>query len=188
MTTADWKWLAGGLRLSLLFSFLAGCAVFRPDVSLEAWPDDIPPRSEFESLYAADQNNRAQQSEAEYLTWVTRFYEGWQLYPRGWNDLVPEVLSEVEDPIERNALRAELYDAGRFIASEWAKDVDTRKVRTQQLSIWGNALREAVMRGETPEMIEQIARDVDRLETQRLSYSDITEERYYAEDEDDVFR
>ncbi len=101
---------------------------------------------------------------------------------------MPDILAEVEDPDERAELEAELYEAGRFIASEWSKDAETRKVRTRQLSIWGNAMREAVTRGETREMIEQIARDVDRLKAQHLTYSDITPGRYYAEDEDDVFR
>ncbi|WP_439509811.1 hypothetical protein [Marinimicrobium koreense] len=176
------------LVIALVLGALSGCALFQPDVSRNAWPEDIPPRSDFEALYAADERNQAVQSQEEYLVWITRFYQGWKLYPQGWNDLVPDILAEVDDPDERAELEAELYDAGRFIASEWSKDAETRKVRTRQLSIWGNAMREAVTRGETREMIEQIARDVDRLKAQRLTYSDITPGRYYAEDEDDVFR
>lgn len=177
-----------GVAGSLLLMALSGCAMFQPDISQRGWPGDIPPRSEFEALYAADERNMKQQSEAEYLIWVNRFYHGWQLYPQGWNDLVPEILEGVEDPLERARLEAELYDAGRFIASEWSKDADTRKVRTKQLSIWGNAMREAVTRDEIRQMVEQIARDVDRLKSQQLTYSDITSTRYYAEDENDVFR
>ncbi|UZJ45419.1 hypothetical protein OOT55_05030 [Marinimicrobium sp. C6131] len=177
-----------GLIVAVLLSVLSGCAMFQPDISRSAWPENIPPRSEFEALYAADQRNQAVQSEEEYLTWITRFYQGWKLYPQGWNDLVPEILAGVADPDERAELAREFYDAGRFIASEWAKDADTRKVRTRQLSIWGNAMREAVARDEIRVMVEQIAQDVDRLKAQRLTYSDITPGRYYAEDEDDVFR
>ncbi len=184
MTGSNWKWLLASVWLSAL----SGCALFQPDISHRAWPDDIPPRSDFEALYAADERNRAEQSEEEYLTWVSRFYEGWTLYPEGWNDLVPEILAEVDDPDERAELETELYDAGRFMASEWAKDADTRKVRTKQLSIWGNAMREAVARGEIRQMVKQIAQDVDWLKAQRLSYADITPGRYYAEDENDVFR
>ncbi len=177
-----------GIAGSLLLIVLTGCSLFQPDISQSGWPEGIPPRAEFEALYAADERNQKVQSEDEYLTWVNRFYEGWHLYPEGWSDLVPEILEDVEDPQERARLEAELYDAGRFIASEWSKDVDTRKVRTQQLSVWGNAMREAVARDEIREMVEQIARDVDRLESQHLSYSDITSSRYYAEDANDVFR
>lgn len=184
MTVTRLNGIVGGLLLVVL----SGCSLFQPDISHSGWPEGIPPRSEFEALYAADKYNQEEQSEDEYLTWVNRFYQGWQLYPEGWSDLIPEVLEEVEDPEERAELEAELYDAGRFIASEWSKDADTRKVRTRQLSIWGNAMREAVARDEIREMVEQIVRDVDRLKSQHLSYSDITSSRYYAEDENDVFR
>ena len=172
----------------LLLSALAGCTLFQPNTCLSQWPQDIPARAEFEAYYAADARNQAIQSEREYLTWILRFYEGWQLYSDGWNDLVPSVLSEVEDPLERAELRAELYDAGRFIASEWAKDVDSRKVRTRQLSIWGNALREAIVRDDASAMVRQIVQDVDALMAQRITHVQITSDRYYAEDENDVFR
>ncbi|WP_036189355.1 hypothetical protein [Marinimicrobium agarilyticum] len=176
-----------GLTLGLLL-FVSGCAFWKTDISRENWPEKAPPRSDFEAEYAADKANQAVQSEREYLLWIKRFYIGWRLYADGWNDLVPEVLSEVNDAELRAELEAQLYEMGQDIASEWAKNTEDRRVHTRHLSVWGNALREAIASGETKEMIAEIARDVDQLMDHTLTIGDITASRYQEFEEDDVFR
>lgn len=176
-----------GVTLGLLL-FVSGCAFWKTDISRQSWPEKAPPRSEFEAEYAADKANQAVQTEEEYLLWVKRFYTGWRLYAEGWVELVPEVLSEVDDPQLRAELEAELYDMGRDIASEWAKDTEERRVYTRHLSVWGNAMRDAIASGETKEMIEQISHDVDKLMNNVLTVGDITASRYQDFEEDDVFR
>lgn len=176
-----------GLMLGLLL-FVSGCAFWKTDISRESWPEKAPPRSDFEAEYAADEANQAVQTEEEYLLWVKRFYTGWRLYANGWNDLVPEVLSEVKDPDLKAELEAELYEMGQDISSEWAKETEERRVHTRHLSVWGNAMRDAIASGETKEMIEQISRDVDQLMDHVLTVGDITASRYQEFEEDDVFR
>lgn len=181
--TRAWQRLAVGFLL-----FLSGCAVWKTDISRESWPEKAPPRSVFEAEYTADKANQEVQSKEEYLLWVKRFYTGWRLYSDGWNDLVPEVLSDVEDPELRTDLEEELYTMGRDIASEWAKNTEGRRVHTRHLSVWGNAMRDAMANGETKTMIEQISQDVDQLMDRKLTIGDITAARYHEIDENDVFR
>lgn len=170
-----------------MVAFLTGCAQWRSADSM-AWPDDIPPREHFEAIYQQDPANQEAQTQGEYLTWVRRFYHGWKFYGKGWNDLAPEVLSEVEDPEEREYLEQLIADLGFDIVGEWAKDSDHNRISTRHLSIWGNALREAMVQGQEREVLEQVHRDVDNLLERRLPAGAITASRYHAEDEDDVFR
>ncbi|WP_341938756.1 hypothetical protein [Marinimicrobium sp. C2-29] len=167
--------------------FLTGCAQWRSAESM-AWPDNLPPRERFEAMYYLDPANQKVQTKAQYLTWVRRFYNGWKLYGTGWNDLAPEVLSQVEDPQEREHLERLIQELGFNIAGEWSKDSDHNRISTRHLSIWGNALREAMIQGEEREVLEQVHRDVDNLLDRQLLAGDITASRYYPEDEDDVFR
>lgn len=187
--TLAWRRLTLGLLLLLSsLVFLSGCAVWKTDISRANWPEKAPPRADFEAEYAADKANQEVQTKEEYLLWVKRFYTGWRLYSDGWIDLVPEVLSEVEDSELRAELEAELYSMGRDIASEWAKNTEGRRVHTRHLSVWGNAMRDAMASGETKDMIEQISHDVDQLMDRKLTIGDITAARYHEVDEDDVFR
>lgn len=184
-----WRGRTLGLLLFLSSMLvLPGCAFWKTDISRESWPKEAPPRADFEAEYAADKSNQAVQSEEEYLLWVKRFYTGWRLYGDGWNDLVPDVLSDIEDPDVHQELEDTLYTIGQDIASEWAKDTEDRRVHTRHLSVWGNAMRDAMTRGETEELINDIARDVARLMDRQLTVGDITSGRYHEEDEDDVFR
>lgn len=178
-------------RLCFLAGFcwlLTSCAAWRPEVSEAAWPDSIPPRAEFAALYEEDDANRAVQSEREYLLWIKRFYVGWRLYGQGWNDLVPDVMAHVADPLARLELTRELNDTGKIIAGEWAKDVDSRRIETRHLAIWGEAMREAVVRGDPEDMVRRIIADVNDLMDQTLSRDAIDDDRYYAVDANDVFR
>lgn len=181
----------GGFRpllwLALAALALGGCAWWS-GVSEERWPGDLPPREAFVERYRADALNRKQQSLTQYLLGIKRFYEGWRLYQRGWNDLVPEVLASVDSPEQRRELEQRLHRLGMDIASEWAKTREAGKIETRHLSVWGNAMRDAMARGDTCRMVDRIGRDVDRILNNRLKVSEISADRYYQQDENDVFR
>lgn len=63
---------------------------------LEDWPQALPPQPEFVSVYQRDAENQTYQSDIEYLTWVVRFYEGWELMSFGWNDIVDSMLLDLD--------------------------------------------------------------------------------------------
>lgn len=176
------------LRLVAIFGLallMGGCATQkRID---HAWPSDIPPRSYFESVYAADTVNQQVQSEAEYLVWIVRYYEGWELYRRGWKKATRELLANIDDPDEVKYLSAKMADIGRSISGEWAKKTNQRVIRTQHVSVWGNALLEAIARGEERQLVDTIDRDVNKLLDKKLPLNAITPERYYARGDDDYF-
>lgn len=184
---ADRNGLRPGLWLALAALTLGGCAWWS-GVSEEQWPENLPPREAFVERYRADSLNRERQSLSQYLLGVKRFYEGWRLYQEGWNDLVPEVLETIDSPEQRRELEQRLRGIGMNVASEWAKTREAGKIETRHLSVWGNAMRDAMARGDTSRMIDRIGRDVDRIMDDRLKVSEISAERYYQQDEDDVFR
>jgi hypothetical protein len=170
----------------LCLFLLTSCVTTR--FESQAWPDAAPARSHFEAIYAADRDNREVQTLEDYLLWIVRYYEGWELYGRGWKHVTEDVLTGVEDPQTSRELAGKMADLGKAIAGEWAKNSDARRIRNQQLSVWGNALLEAIERGEQLEMIAQISQDVEYLLSRQVAQSDITADRYYAQDPHDVFR
>jgi len=176
------------LILSACISTLAACSLFRPATDSHAWPEDVPSRSYFEAVYQADPANQALQSKQAYLTWIIRFYQGSAVYRRGWNDLVPDVVEGVDPPEKQQALERQLYAIGKKVAADWAKDNSVRQITSAHLATWGQAMNESILHNEQTELVQQIARDVDRLLQNTLSPQAIVASRYYPEDEDDVFR
>lgn len=154
----------------------AGCALLTPEDA--SWPDDLPPLAYFRDAYAADPVNRAVQSEADYLSWIYRFYKGWIAYAVGWLDIRAGVVASVP-PAEAERVGARLDAIGRSIAAEWAKASRTRYVYKQTLAAWGEALAEAVNRGEVDALIDRVEADLKALAARTLSPDVITTDRYY---------
>ena len=94
---------------------MAGCAL--APVRDADWPEDIPPKSYYERLYDRDTADRAAQTEDEYLTWVIRFYVGWEGFPRGWRDISREATDTVP-PERREVVRNKFSRLGKFISGE----------------------------------------------------------------------
>lgn len=176
------------LILSACLGTLAACSLFRPATDSQAWPEDLPDRAYFEAIYEADSANQKLQSKQAYLTWIIRFYQGSALYQRGWNDLVPDVVEGIEPEAQQQALEQQLHVIGKKIAGDWAKDNSVRQITTAHLATWGQAMNESVVHNEQVELVQQIARDVERLLQNTLSPQAIVASRYYPEDEGDVFR
>jgi len=160
-----------------MLAFLAAsCA--RAPVERVAWPSGLPPIDHYESVYAEDESNQAVQSRDDYLRWVVRFYKGWRLYQDGWESTTRDVLYGVESKTERKRMKRKMATLGRLISSEWAKNSDNRRIRSRELSIWGQALLKSMNRGAEEELIDQVTRDVNALLSERLEPSDINLERY----------
>lgn len=172
--------------IGLLTLALIGCV--GPRQASENWPESLPPLSFFKEFYYADRKNQEQQTLNNYLRWVRNFYQGFELYRQGWNDFVPEVLADIEDPQKKAEVERQLYYLGRDISAEWGKYDEKRRVRTRHLSVWGNAMRTAMAEGEVLEIINKVEQDVEALLNQTLDPKEIRAERYFEQDEDDAFR
>lgn len=151
------------------------------------WPSEMPSRAYFLKIYEADEVNKQIQTKEEYLTWIVRFYNGWELYRRGWIKMTNELVAQVEDPSQVKEIRYKIDRIGRLVSGEWAKKSDTRTIYLRHVSVWGNALLESLDRNEALPLINRVNQDVDDLLAHKISADVITAERYFPIDEDDPF-
>jgi hypothetical protein len=168
----------------LLTAFiLSACAPNQ--VKESAWSAELPPRNYFLNSYEQDDTNKKKQSQGEYLTWVIRFYEGWELYPRGWNKITQELLMKIKNPQIAQLIKTKMNRAGLLISSEWAKDNHCRTISTRHVALWGNALMKSVDRGESLQLIDRVTADVQGLLARKISADAISADRFYQSYEDD---
>ena len=170
--------------MCLLILVLSGCAEY--PITNSDWPTGLPAYEIFRDNYRRDSDNAQYQSLEQYLTWAKRFYLGWELYPTGWNSLSRDLMLRIDDPSMTAKLEASLKRLGTIIAAEWAKDNRIRRINTRQVSIWGNALLNSIQHHETSNILELVAKDVEDLLENRISSDEITENRFYAEE--DIFK
>ncbi len=144
---------------------------------LEKWPEQIPKQSYFRALYRSDTPNSARQSELEYLTWVARFYEGWEMMPIGWDDISASVLVDLE-PAQYRAIDTLLQRLGVQISGEWAKDNDVRLIDSRMLSLWAGVMQAEYSPQYRMTAVDVIARDVNRILSSELAPTLVNESRY----------
>lgn len=173
----------------MLPMILAGCASY-PQI-VENWSADMPPSRIFIAEYSRDVDNQAEQSIENYLMWVKRFYQGWVVYDRGWINMSAELSEEISDPVERKKAQEKIHQIGLLIAPEWAKEKESRYIKTSAVSEWGESLLEALSRGQVLELMDSVVKDIALLKGSELTSEEITIERYFpdllAEDEKDGF-
>lgn len=174
----------------LLFAFsllIASCASRAP-IHTNNWPAHLPPRDYFVAHYEADTENKASEDLDEYLLWVIRFYEGWELYNNGWTKVTQDSLRGVKDPVVAQEIKTKMDLIGRGIASEWPKNKKDRRIFTRHIVVWGNALVEAIKRDQELHLINKVLADVNGLVAYQVAVDDIKAERYFPRDAgDDVF-
>jgi hypothetical protein len=175
------------LALLILVSSLFACSSTKVARQADAWPNAMPSRAYFLKVYEADETNKKIQTQEEYLTWIVRFYSGWELYRRGWIKMTDELVAQVDDPAQVKEIRHKVDRIGRLVSGEWAKKSDTRTIYLRHVSIWGNALLESLDRDEALPLINRVNQDVDDLLAHRIKAEVITAERYFPADEDDPF-
>ncbi len=151
------------------------------------WPERMPSRAYFVDTYEADTVNKQIQTQDEYLTWVLRFYKGWELYRRGWIKMSDELVAQVHDPEQVSEIRYKIDRIGRLVSGEWAKKSNTRTIYLRHVSIWGNALLESLDRDQALPLINRVNQDVDDLLAHKIKPDVITADRYFPANEDDPF-
>ncbi len=167
------------LLIILGISFLTACSIAP---GKNEWPTNIPPRSYFVAYYAQDIPHQAILKKEEYLTWVHRFYFGWELYGRGWLQATEELVNSLKNPKEKQYAKRIMLKVGALVAPEWAKNKKFRVINTRHISIWGNSLHDAIARKEQLTTLDKIHADVDGLLEKRLSPSDIDYDRYFKQE------
>jgi hypothetical protein len=160
----------------LILVLLNGCT---SAVNHANWPDTIPSHRYFLNYYAQDSKQNHLLSEEEYLLWIQRFYFGWELYQRGWLQASQELVDTLKTPEDKSEAQEKMRTLGQLIAPEWARHKRVSLISTGNLSIWGNALNESVVRQEQLKMIDTIKQDVSALLAKTLIKETITESRYY---------
>lgn len=175
--------------LSLLvasFLFLTACVSHAPQQA--DWPRHIPSREFFVAHYDADTDNKVSEDLDEYLLWVVRFYEGWELYNNGWTKVTQNALHGVKDPVVAQEIKTKMDLIGQGIACEWPKNKKDRRIYTRHIVIWGNALIESIKRNQELPLINRVLADVNGLMAYQVAIDDIKAERYFSRDaSDDVF-
>jgi hypothetical protein len=175
------------ILLALITGLLACTTQSKKMARSDAWPEHMPSRTYFIKVYEADAVNKEIQKREEYLTWILRFYNGWELYGRGWTKMTNELLAQVKDPSQTKEIKFKIDRIGRLVSGEWAKKSDTRTIYLRHVSIWGNALLESLDRNEALPLINRVNQDVDDLLAHRINADVITAERYFPANEDDPF-
>ena len=169
--------------VTLLFAFtLASCI----SPNMHEWPDDVPKINLFVNAYRSDVPNQAFQSEEDYLEWILGFYQGTVLYPTGWLDVERQLLNSTEAE-QKAVLALRLRDLGILIATEWAKDNESRLIDSRMLALWGSCLQ--LMQGTEARLaaIDLVSQDIEALSEGVLQKTDIVEARYAKRLQFEVF-
>ncbi|MDX1490357.1 MAG: hypothetical protein R3332_03665 [Pseudohongiellaceae bacterium] len=158
----------------LLLVLLQSCSSTRV---IEDWPSQLPEQAYFLDVYHADEKNRQLQSELDYLTWVVRFYQGWELMPTGWKDLRENMLFGLVGA-DLKQMQQELRYLGAQISAEWAKDNSVRKIDTAMLSLWGSVIQSDFALEARKSSMQLITEDVERVLDGSLEAEAVNEQRY----------
>lgn len=174
--------------LLLSVSVLLSSCASRAPIHANNWPADIPSRDYFVARYEADIDNKASEDLDEYLLWVVRFYQGWELYSNGWTKVTQDSLHGVKDPVLAQEIKTKMDLIGQGIASEWPKNKKDRRIFTRHIVVWGNALVESIKRDQELHLINRVLADVNGLVAHQVAVDDIKAERYFPRDVgDDIF-
>lgn len=166
------------LTICLITLLIASCS---SAPSKEKWPNNIPPRALFTEYYAQDIPHQKSLSEKGYLTWIHRFYFGWELYRRGWIQATNEFTDSITPDESKPQAKELMLETGRRIAPEWAKNKKHSVIKTRHLNIWGNSINSSIVNKTQMSTLTKIFHDVNALLERRMQPSEITADRYYPE-------
>jgi hypothetical protein len=167
------------LTVFTLMFLLAGCATI-DDIE---WPEGAYPRDYFEMVFMEDEIARMYQTRDDYLLWITRFYNGYNIAP-GWLNLTKQVMDRLEgaDPQWRSEVNERLFHLGGRIGSEWAKTNEVRLLNTRHAAVWRDALIESINQGDLDNYITRVESDVESILVGELDKEAIYFERYYIDE------
>jgi hypothetical protein len=139
----------------------------------------MPPRAFFTDYYAKDIDNQKAISEHTYLTWIHRFYFGWELYSRGWIQATKEFEDSIKIVEKKSIAKALMLETGRRIAPEWAKNKKYSVITTRHIVIWGNSINAAIVNKSQMDTLTKIFNDVNALLERRMQPKEIAADRYH---------
>lgn len=148
----------------------------------EDWPQAMPSLAYFKNYYDRDDAHKETLSEKSYLTWIYRFYHGWELYSRGWLQATDELAASLETPQDQVRGRELMDEIGLLVSPEWAKSDPYRAINTRHVSVWGNAILQGMVDDEQFPTLYKILSDVEQLLAGNLDPKTIKKSRYIAED------
>ncbi len=160
--------------LAVALCILSACSSTRV---LERWPESLPEQHHFLSYYHEDADNQRVQTDVQYMTWVLRFYEGWELMPTGWQNIEENMLFDLSEQ-EHVLVRAQMAELGALISAEWAKDNSVRLIDSAMLSLWGAVMQADFSSQARIAALTQIHADVRELLGGGLMAEAINEQRY----------
>ncbi len=161
-----------------VFFFLNSCASFNS----ENWPEELPAKQIFTEAYRSDAENQSYHTEDEYLFWIDRFYNGFNLVP-GWLGITSGILERVESS-QRENIESQMESLGQRIGKEWARNNTIRLINTRSASVWRDALLESLNQGELHDYLDILNQDVDDILSGQLDNDEIYFERYYIDEFD----
>ncbi len=166
-----------GLKITALMLLTVGLSACTNLRIMENWPQALPPQRHFLSIYQEDTENQTYQSDVEYLTWVIRFYQGWELMSIGWNDIVDSMMLDL-DAAQAEQMDENLQMLGVLISAEWAKDNRVRVMDSAMLSLWGSVMQADFSPQFRLNAVELITADVSELLSGELFAEQISDQRY----------
>lgn len=163
---------------------LAGC-VSHVGVITD-WHGELPPVEPFVEAYENDLANQEVQSMEDYLLWIKRFYQGWVVYDNGWLKMSRGLTEQM--PLDQRTIASQrIAEIGLKIAPEWAKEKKDRYIFTDMVAVWGEALLEALDRGEVFEYMDSVEQDLKLLKNGQIQRQDISMQRYFPDIKEDSF-
>lgn len=166
--------------LLLSFIVLLSACVTAPEA--EQWPQDMPPRSYFVDYYAQDKAHQQVLSERGYLTWIYRFYKGWELYSRGWLQATDELADSLTTPEDKAHGRELMEEIGLLISPDWAKSDPYRSITVRHVALWGNVILQAMVEDQQFPMLYHIRDDAKQMLAGNLDPKAVKKSRYMAEE------
>jgi hypothetical protein len=146
----------------------------------DQWPNSLPSRAFFTDYYARDIANQQAITEHTYLTWIHRFYFGWELYSRGWLQATEEFEDSMKIAKDKPIAKRLMLETGRRIAPEWAKNKQHSVITTRHIVIWGNSINASIVNKNQMDTLTKIFNDVNALLERRMQPKEIIAERYYV--------
>ena len=169
--------------LLIFIGFIGACAA-KPVLDSD-WPSALPPKAHYDRLYDMDISNHTVQTRDKYLYWVVKFYEGYNAID-GWQQISKNILNSVQ-PKNYRIVSAKLDYIGRLVSGEWAKLSPERVIVNKTVGVWSQAANQAALNNDIEPFIDNMLVDVEALFAKKLTHQEITLERYYQNNTDEIW-
>lgn len=136
----------------------------------------MPSEAFFERVYREDAKNRERQTLEDYMIWVLRFYEGYQINP-GWKRVEEQIARDLTQD-EYLLLLPKVSHLGQVVCAEWAKSNGTRRISVEHVVIWIDVLKQGKKAKRLEATIERLLSDVEGIVVGRIDSKSIRRADY----------